>query len=122
MARNPRQLSAAPYPMRVWLFVGSWSDMAAWALKRLKCDVGRQTHDASAFGLGPEDGPDLARIVWLPSLCRDVAEDVLSASHEALHTAWRILDQVGVETSADNSEALAYLHESLLRQILKAAT
>jgi hypothetical protein len=117
-----RQISAAPYPIRVWLFVGPWMDMAAWALKRFKCDVGRQTHDAAAFGFGPEDGPDLARIVWLPSLCRDVAEDVLSASHEALHTAWWILDQVGVKTSADNSEALAYLHESLFRQILAAAT
>lgn len=36
------------------------------------------------------------------------AEDEQTLVHECVHTAWHVLDHVGIKVSADNHEALAY--------------
>lgn len=41
-----------------------------------------------------------------------------TVAHEALHLAWYILDSYGVRVSINNHEALAYLQEHLVAQIL----
>lgn len=44
-------------------------------------------------------------------------KDLCTLSHEAVHLAYMMLHMVGVEHSADNHEALAYLQESIFSQV-----
>jgi hypothetical protein len=40
-------------------------------------------------------------------------------AHECIHTAYRLLDEAGVETSASNNEPLAYLVSFLMEEVDK---
>lgn len=40
-------------------------------------------------------------------------------THEAIHTAWDILDHVGVKVYYENPEALAYITEYIVAETLK---
>lgn len=119
MTKQVHWLDTSPYNARLLLFVGSRARMAAYVKRQFNCDAGPDIHAAETFGIGPKDAPETVRVIWIPSL--GTVEDALSASHETLHAAWRILDLVGVKVDVDNSEALVYFHEHLLRQVLMIA-
>jgi len=63
-----------------------------------------------------ENETNQANVVWVDSMPE---VDICIISHEALHAAVNILDRIGIALTPENDEALAYLHEYILKSFMK---
>lgn len=71
----------------------------------------------------PDNSSDLFLAVDIPQYTKEGVLDKVDAldaiMHESVHTAFFILDGVGVEVTADNHETLTYSSTYLFRQFLE---
>jgi hypothetical protein len=92
------------------LYIGIGPDILAKKFKVPGLEIA-PTHAGVTTFIEDEEG--------MRAFCVSFAEipDSEELAHEALHAAWYILEEVGVDVSADNHEALAYLTGYIAGQI-----
>ena len=75
-----------------------------------------ETHmrQCNGYALQADTGGGVHNFIWVNDFL-----NVDTLFHEALHTAFNILDWVGVPADADSQEAVAYLQSWLVKKIRK---
>lgn len=116
---------------RVFLFVGSMSDMRQTARSCIRDFEQSDSDDVAMFienycdshcdclhTNGDAFGQEGTAFIRVSSLSLNVLDDVLVLNHECLHAALGILDWVGIESKGEH-ETLCYTHEFIFGRAMK---
>lgn len=109
------------YSHIVELYYGDGKDFEDTILKKYNCsfdNFDRYTNGYSAIlekNTGKYD--ELHLILFLSSFDNPDKKLVHTIHHEAIHTAYFILDRVGVKISEDNHETLTYLSGYIAQEV-----
>jgi len=106
------------YNANIFLFIGSHKDYQKHLEKKYNLDQEKDEHRQGEFcHLTSDDGFNIyfiwiRRFNWLTS-------DYSALAHECIHASYSILNNVGIEVSSHNHEALTYLFDSIYSIFIK---
>lgn len=84
--------------------------------KRLNCGI--EYKESGAQGVTFTPGGFLP-IIWLPKVPKKI-EELATLSHECIHATHAILEDRGIDWTAQNDEVVAYTQAYLFKEILTA--
>lgn len=88
-------------------------DMTAWFKERDLDSWALKGANAAAHYVEAPEGPPWF-LMYLP---KETPPQTIA--HECLHSAWNILEHMGIEVDFGNHEVLAYTMQSLMKQVLE---